>query len=498
MIGLIIVGHLASSDRAVLLYSDGDSLLNALVVQSIAAGQAQHWMMSTVLFIPELIVYGALSLLGLSPSATLTLNAIVNVMALYAAFRYVAGSLNISRHPVGASLSAFALFGLLTLSDHSSDRNSLELASLLATTTYYSTTIIATVLVIGISSRLVEEPRQRIASRLFLLVGIVAISTLSNPIFTAWATIPLSVVLAALTASRFLNRRRATTVFAAVLVGSLLGFICRIPLGDMTGNSAAGYLQPNQWHASANYYFKLAVDRVHRPEFIIIVIIGVLSLGAGITCTILAFRRRMPGTLFIAMASWFVPLSTVAGAVILGTHAARYLQPIVFMPLLAIVILPRMLTGRSTHKVASLRVIAVCGSVALAAFIAAGFFSVPRMMAGVALSNSNPSLKCVTNWINASGRVGAGQYWTVRAPKLHLKNPRQLVQVDYHLNPYTWLVNRADYENVSVTFLITAAEQFPFDLPKDLRNVRTTKIKCGTYTITDFGGTQLPLGPPHS
>jgi hypothetical protein len=64
--------------------------------------------MSPVLFILETVAYAALWLFGLSVRATLTLNAVVNFVALYAAIRLVAGSRQRVKRPVLRSVVAFA------------------------------------------------------------------------------------------------------------------------------------------------------------------------------------------------------------------------------------------------------------------------------------------------------------------------------------------------------------------------------------------------------
>ncbi len=63
-----------------------------------------------------------------------------------------------------------------------------------------------------------------------------------------------------------------------------------------------------------------------------------------------------------------------------------------------------------------------------------GILSIPRLAAAAEVAD--PDLTCVTDWVDASGRTGAGQFWTVRLPKLHLDDPAQLVQVDHELRGY--------------------------------------------------------------
>ena len=107
-------------------------------------------------------------------------------------------------------------------------------------------------------------------------------------------------------------------------------------------------------------------------------------------------------------------------------------------------------------------------------------------------------LDCVVAWTDASGRTGAGQFWTVRLPKAHVADPRSLVQVDHELRGYAWLVDRADFAVGEVTFLVLDAQSPTFELPAGASMEDAELVPCGRYTIADFGERALPLGPQRS
>ncbi|MDQ0646398.1 hypothetical protein QFZ53_000594 [Microbacterium natoriense] len=102
----------------------------------------------------------------------------------------------------------------------------------------------------------------------------------------------------------------------------------------------------------------------------------------------------------------------------------------------------------------------------------------------------------MTDWVTASGRTGAGQFWTVRLPKTHLDDPAQLVQVDHRLNGYAWLVNRSDLDAQAVSFLLQDSQSVQWQLPESA--IPEQVVSCGRYTILDFGSRTLPVGPAHS
>src|SRR3546814_4762228 len=86
-----------------------------MIVRSLSLGQPQDWAMSPVLFRPETLVYGLLGALGWGMRATLVLNALVNLLALYGALRMVAGRRRTGAAPVVGALLAFTAFTALAL-----------------------------------------------------------------------------------------------------------------------------------------------------------------------------------------------------------------------------------------------------------------------------------------------------------------------------------------------------------------------------------------------
>jgi len=490
-VAILTVGSVASSARAELLFRDGDSLIVALLSRSLLAGGPQDWAMSSVLFLPETAVFTLLdALLPFDVETLLAVNAVVDLLALYGALRLVAGRRREGAAPVAWSVAALGVFGMLAMTETSASRDALELASLPLTTTYYSATVIASVLAVGIVRRMLDHDRPR-AVLLAALTAVVAVSVLSNPLVVAWAVLPIGVllVLQAVRSGRATPGRRTTSwtapaALAALAAGTVIGFVSRIPFSAWIANTGAGYAQPERWRESLVYYGGLLGDRVGSP-------LGLL--GAAMTVGLLAWavarsiRSRDAGARFVAAAAWLAPLLVVVGGIALGTHAARYLQPVAFAPVLALVADPRVM-GLAPHlRRQASAVIAVL-------LLIGGCLSIPRVAA--AASRPDADLACVTTWVEASGRVGAGQFWTVRLPKLHLTDPSRLVQVDHRLNGYAWLVDRTEFEAGSVSFLLEDAQTVPWELP--VPAVPDEVVSCGRYRILDFGDAALPLGPDHS
>ncbi|MFJ6549413.1 hypothetical protein [Microbacterium sp. NPDC091676] len=483
-LALLAIGHLASSPRSALIFDDGDSLIVALVGRSILDGGGGDWALSSVLFLPEIAVFAALdAVLPLNVDGVLAANAVVNVLALYGAIRLVAGRHAVGRSPVAWSVAALAAFAVLVLTESGPSRDALELASLMLTTTYYSATVVGVLLAVGLCRRFLDRTRAGVA--LPVTLGLIAaVATLSNPLFAAWATVPLSLVLGGLCLTTPAVRRRGLALIAAVVGGSILGFLGRIPFSAWIANSGAGYIQPAEWIHSAAYYADLAIDRLSSPG-------GVLGTVAVLALTVLAVVRTAhasdAGDRLVATAAWALPLVVLIGGIAAGTHAARYLQPLVFAPILALVALPSVRSRSSVRT-------RVAGAVVAVVLLVGGAVAVPRIVQ--AASAPDPDLTCVTDWVDSSGRTGAGQFWTVRLPKLHATDPTRLVQVDHELHGYAWLVDRRDFAVGEVSFLIEDAQTVAWNLPTAA--APTAVVACGRYRILDYAPATLPLGPARS
>ncbi|KQR48545.1 hypothetical protein ASF87_06610 [Microbacterium sp. Leaf161] len=482
-VSLVTAGEVASSARADLLFRDGDSMVVAMLARSLLSGEPLDWAMSSVLFLPESAAFTALdAAVPVDASGLFAISAVVNLLALYGAIRLTAGRARAGMAPVAWSVLALAVFGVLAMTDVSASREALDLASLQLTTTYYSATVVAAVLTIGIVRRMIDS--RALMAWPSIGLGVVAlVSTLSNPLYAVWATIPLVTLLAIASVSTGL-RSRAPVIIAVLLAGTTLGFLSRIPLAAWITKTGVDYIQPGQWHESIDYYGRLVGERMQSPLGVIGLLIAAALIVAAVVRTV---RAGDPGSRLVAAMAWVAPVMVVVGAVMLGTHAARYLQPFAFAPVLALVAAPHPLRVGDRVR----RPVAAMVGVLL---LVAGGLSIPRL--ADAATRPDADLACVTDWVDASGRTGAGPFWTVRLPKLHLADPSQLVQVDHQLNAYAWLVDRTDFAVGEVSFLVEDSQTVPWDPPQAVLPERV--VDCGRYSILDLGTETLPLGPQRS
>lgn len=501
-LALLAVVHIDATDRSWILYYDSDSVLPALVRGSVVAGQPQDWYLSAVLFIPEMGLYFALAALGLGVKGTFALNAVVNLLLLYASLRLLSGYVQ-RRCPrkrrIAGGLAAFATMVFLTLLEDSPRGDTFEVASLLATTTYYGMTGLASVAATGLAARLAADPsgggRRRHRGT---LTALTAASTLTNPLYLAWAAGPLLLVLALLAGRRIISWGRFLREGVFLVLGGGLGLVARIPFEPLVSKDGPAYVKPGlaAW-AALRYPVSLA-DRTSS-------VAGAVSLTLVVALIIvcaMVYRRslasRDAATAIVSGMGWVAPVAAVVGSIALGAYTPRYVQPLFIAPVCVVVFAPRLLP----HGFAFLRRLPRRTIQALMAGTAVALLVASSGLAG-ALSRSaalvDPDIQCVDTWITAAHRTGAGDFFSARGPKAYLAQPDRLIQVDNYFRAYPWLANRADYSRPAVSFVLTdsatASEHPPLTLPPVARTAPSSTIQCGRYTIEDFGTDILPIGP---
>ncbi|KQM83136.1 hypothetical protein [Agromyces sp. Leaf222] len=510
---LLVTAHIAIT-RHELMFVDADSMLNALLAHSFASGAPQDWAMSPVLFVPEAIAFAAVSAVVPDLRMAFIMSSVLNFVALYGAFRVASGSRRTATAPVLGAVAAYAGFCAIALLESGGDRNSLQLASLLGTTTYYSATVVASVLVIGLVRRALDAGR--LHARVWApLAGMVAVSAFSNPLIVVWAVAPAALVLLVLmsantgantgasttTSSRGRMTRRPSPPLVLVLVlagASAVGLVARSAVGDLIVAQGADYVKDGNQLTALTDLLRAAAVELGRPGG---VIAAILLLGLTVLAVTLTFSRTAadrPGTAVLVAVAWIAPVACTIGVIVLGNPSPRYLQPWVFAPVLVLACLAEWLvprrrqqpTGGGDRRGRRESVLAL----AAASVVIVGLAGVGIVRLATAPSTaSTTSLACVADWVNATDRHGAGQFWTVRAPKAYADDPARLLQVTDDLHPYAWLVNRTDFATRSVSFLVTDAQSTPFDLPGELRLADAATIDCGRYTIHDFGPIEIPV-----
>ncbi|MGN6743788.1 MAG: hypothetical protein ACTHJL_10900 [Amnibacterium sp.] len=490
-VALVAVAHLCLTPRAWILFSDADSVLLPLLRASSAVGERQDWALSSVLFLPERALYDATAALGLGVRANLAIDAVLNLVLLYACLRLVAALLRRGTRAacVTGALLAFSAFAAFTLLDSSAAWDGFELPSLTATTTYYSATLLATAVAVGLGAAVLARRRARAAAA--VLAVLTAASVLTNPLFLAWAAAPLVLTALLLLLLRRVAGRSVLLLGGALATGSLVGFLARIPFAAGIVRSTADYADPSNALPTLAYLAHDLAARIGTVEGLVSVAAIDTAIVVDALLAVRAIRDRRTEAAVLLSVAVLGPLAVTAGTVLLGAPAVRYLQPVWLLPLLPLVLvrLPARLPGRLHRTRTALAVaLAVAGVAGLGVTAASA-------------ATPDASIGCLARWIVASGRTGAGRFETIRGPKAYLPDPRRLLQVDGRLHAVEWLADRADYADPWVSFLVTDATTPPFATATAGPPVRT--ISCGRYRVLDWGAPVLrvttggPILPPH-
>jgi len=372
LFALLAVLHLLWTQRSWLLFFDGDSVILPLFERSLQAGQPFEWAMSTTVFLIEIPVYLVLAFLTANPFDALTVNAILNFVALYALIRLIAG-LSLPgrgrRFVVAVSLVTFAVPLAATLLESTTNADSFELFSLLATTTYYYPTVLAMLAAAWLLARMVarDAPTETTPSvapdasdgparpappnvspasassgrRVALLVALgmlTVVSVTSNPLYGVWTAAPAVVTLLGLAGLGRIPWRTALVPSVVLIAGCFGGVLLRKPLAPYLSMDPANYLHIGDILTPLRFYGAAIADMFPRPtgviELVLLSALGSVTLVAGLAALRmpqLPLRRQL---LFLLAA--VTVLAVAVGSVLVGTNATRYLQPLAFAPLLVL------------------------------------------------------------------------------------------------------------------------------------------------------------------
>lgn len=496
-LSLSAVVHMAYSGRSWMLYYDAETVLPALMHASTGY---EHWALSAVLFLPELALYAVIAATGVTVKAALTVYAVADFVLAYAALRLAAGMAakgSRGSRALGALLALAVIVALSAMED-SPRWDTFELVSLLSTATFYSATVLALIATTGLLAALVgtEAPRRLRVVCASAAGAIALVSTMSNPLFLGWVSVPVMASCLFLSFRRVVGWRRTFWVCAIMISSGILGLAARTPFSALISKDGPAYADPGRALATAVYYLRMAADRVSSP-------LGAVSmvLLAGLIIVSIVLSRRFirtpaPQHAIVATMGWMSPLVTVCGAVALGAVGTRYLQPVFYAPAITLVLVPAIVKGRRLRigrpAILSRRLKRVVTFVFPAVMLACCVILALPLWGATRVVDS--SILCLDNWITSHKQTGAGRYWTVRGPKAYLADQSLLIQVDDKLRAYPWLVDRAELNVRRVSFLVSdadhpAPESTSGQKPKDV-------VMCGRYVIQDYGTPGLEVGAP--
>jgi hypothetical protein len=491
VLGLVGLAHVAISGRAFFLFFDGDSQLLPLMRQAVLDGGPLHFALSTGLAFPELALYLACAAFATSVQGAIAINAVVDVVILYALVRVIAGQVapNSGRaRRIGLAVGSMALFTLLLLFQSGREDNTFELLSMTLTGAYYLASVVGTVATVALTMVAVRRSGRRHLGPAIGIALVAVVSVGASPIYIAWSVIPMFVVLAGLVLLRRVHWRTAIVPAAAVVIGTILGLLVRIPLAPFITADPLSYVHVLQIRTSLAAFAHSVIDTVQGSATGFLTIVGlVVMVVLSIVATIVAIRRRVSiAVLGLTAFASVTSIVVIVGAVVLGQNATRYLLPAAFLPVLT---LPAVIVMFRWDRLLVVRRRAV--AIGAAVLLAIGVIVAPASAIGAVQTVRYTSADCLDRWLDGRDLVGAGEYWATRS--MNVYDPQaHILQIVPTATSYIWLVDLDQYRVDAVSYVVVddpaadagwgASLTGAFGAPAQV-------VRCSGYQIYDYVGT---------
>ncbi len=478
LLGAIAVSLLLGTPRAENLFFGADSTVMPLVQRSIEDGEPFQWRMTSTIFAVEIPIFALLSLVVKGVFTRVLVSGIVNYVLLYLMLRWIAGVLGarLSRPvKIGVGLIGVAIPALMVALEVTWTVRTIEFASMLLSTSYYYPVLIGMFAAVAMVARMMQVPGRAQAGYAVALGVMTAVLVMSNPLFVGWAVAPILGTLFLM----LLGRRRGVAwrvLWVATLatgVGMAVALVIRDLLGDVVGKGADQYV--GGVSVALEYYSRYTIgESLQTWRGVVEMVLLIVLIAFSVYVAVRGMRRSDSAELlFAALVGPVIVVVIVAGTILTGAGAARYLQPMLFAPLIAVVVLaaqraqPRTMVeslqdapseapdpgedpagGDPVPEPAAgpggrgVRVGAGAAAVALLVGGTVALVDLGRFAAHTRYTATD----CLVEWIDGRDIAGAGNFWLVRPMLAFGPDGLQLVQMEDAVTPTVWMTNRYDFE----------------------------------------------------
>jgi len=496
--GAVVLAVLLKGPRGYWFFYDGDSVLMPMLKRSLELHQPAHWSMSSVLFLfPEIPVYLLFSAVTDGPRAALLANALFNLMALYLLTRAISQLLRRpgapSSRPMMAALAAFAAVIGCALLERGQTQTSFQLVSMFFTTTYYYGAMLCLFAVVALAL-VIFKSHSSSSPYWWASIGMaaaVAVSTWSDPTTVYWVAVPVPIALATALVLRRCPRRAAAQVLISLACGFGVGMIARMPFGAMIFQPVTGHLNPGAQKQAADLLSASMSEQVLTvPGVVEIALLAALLVLAWLGLARAHRAEVAPGTAFAAAIAATGPVVLVIASLLSGDGSTRHLQPIYFLPAIAVVIWVNHVGAGHPHRSGARRVRALLSTAAALLIVTTAGAVGPTLSAEAAPTASGGGVGCLENWIAGRDLQGVGGFWTSRELLAYGSADVNLLQVTSGYQSYLWLVNRSAYADVHVSYVVTSSvDQWQPGETVPLLGKPAAIVRCPGFDIYDFAGT---------
>lgn len=548
VIGLVALAlrQMAAGDwKDVLLYN-GDSIVLPLLSQSFERGELFHWTFSTQTFLfPEYPLFWLCTLVAGSYRAALILNAVVNVLLLYALLRLIVRYIAPARRArqVAFTTLAMVVFLACVLSEPAANLippgivDYGSIATLFLLTTYYYGVILvglATILVLlwftnGMTYRLWGRRRLALYAGALIVPG--TLTMYSNPLYLLQVVLPLGATLLLLMLAGRMPPRWFIAALAPLVVATSLGGALRVLFSQYLSSDFRNYVGPTQ---AFQAFERLLITLSHwlatptgigKMILLLVPILGLVAYSIALVWRVVRLRRRgLPPLVRIdtldALLVLFVSTSAVSlvlGHIVTGQLLTRYLVPLFIFPLLGVLLLAKPTSyGRTVPVVAGQRSgsprrsgslrpsgslrrseslrpsgslrwavegIAIGTALLAGLSIAAAF----RPVAAMADEDYAPA-RCLDDWLDGGDANGVGPFMVVRPIMLYGEQRGRILQVVDDVVVQPWMNNLALYEDTRFSYVLVAPDRDPAEV-REVLGEPASVTQCPTFAIYDYAGT---------
>lgn len=469
LLGAIAAALLLGTPRADNLFFGADSTVMPLVQRSIENGEPFQWRMTSTIFAVEIPVFALVSLVVKGAFTRVLVSGIVNYVLLYVMLRWIIGVIGprLSRPvKIGAGLVAVAIPALMVALEVTWTVRTVEFASMLLSTSYYYPVLIGMFAAVAMVARMLKVPGRTRAGYAVVLGLITLVIVVSNPLFVGWAVAPILVTLALM-----MLRRRAGVwpvlwpVAVAMGVGMAVAVVIRELLGDVVGKGADQYI--GGISTALEYYAEYTIgDSLQTWRGVVEIVLLIVLIAFSVYVAVRGMRRADSAELtFAALVGPVIIVVIVVGTILTGAGAARYLQPLLFAPLIAVVVwvAQRAQPGDAGPQAGQAitpegdqpedtgpgrgpgRAVRVGAGVATAALLVGGTVALVDL-GRFAADTRYTATDCLMEWLDGRDITGAGNFWLVRPMLAFGPDTLQLVQMEDAVTPTVWMTNRYDFE----------------------------------------------------
>ncbi len=513
--GLATLRHIARTDWIGVFYYNADSLVLPLVERSIHHGEAFQWVFSSQnFFFPEGAFFFLSTLFTDNPRVALSINAVLNLVALYALLRVIAHVLSRhSRHrllEICIALGAALLFVVFVLLEPIASPNGSGIATPFLFTTYYYGVVLGGLgmlaLVLWVTNAFSGHSIERRKKIIFLGAAalLTALVTFSNPLYIFQVIAPLWVTLLILIFMTRVGWRFFLQTIAATGGAVIVAFGIRALMPQLFAAGVSRYVAISNIPMSIENIYLTFKELLSTPQGALkLLIIGLILLVNFALLIFALYGQARPklrtristAEVFIVT---FVSVSTVSlavGQVLTGSLTNRYLEPTFIFPLVTVLAigvytLRRMLLEvrrvelrRSLSRFA----VGIAGGVSVV-IVLAGSLSIP-IVADANRSDNYTASSCLEKFVGTSGVNGVGTFWTTRPFELYGNLSGRFLQVKPDMTIFEWMNNRAAYANKDFSYVVYDGSGVftRDDITRTLGQPKNV-VTCDGYEIYNYAG----------